>query len=490
MVQAVAGSGKSTLCEHTVLKWLSQGAHPDQTAVITFTRRAAESIRGKIERHSKARLGFVGTFHGLVYQALTLACDGRHRVTPLTNEHMEAVVHHVARVTRTERLVNSRVIKYFKDKRSVVPKGEDFIMIGQVESYCRQMRMAHIGRLPVIFNKAVAKDPEFRSWVESRCRNMVVDEAQDMNDDDRSIVETVNPQRLFMVGDHRQSIYGFRGAEPGIMVGWPGEHASIRYNFRSGTHITDAANGLWRGTPELPLVPFRRDEGEVRVVHCGESCHTWHCAAAVMQEVEMGRKMHVLCRQNFQVAMMHKRLTDMGVASTIISPAFDKYASEEWKALFLAACWALSPECEWLRSEVQARTGLTLSSLSGIEWSQRCIGDLAALVSMWFTSVFAGDDTMGMQLPEFVSWYQSRDLQDLVSESTANAVIMTVHASKGLEFDSVALLDVGKTLGGQRKYADETAEEKNLLHVGMTRARDLLVLTGGDVELSTTLGLF
>jgi len=60
---------------------------------------------------------------------------------------------------------------------------------------------------------------------------------------------------------------------------------------------------------------------------------------------------------------------------------------------------------------------------------------------------------------------------------------MTAHASKGLEFDRVILVDVGRRLGG-----DDDDEERNLLYVACTRAREKLVLIGDPATVSRLRG--
>ena len=60
---------------------------------------------------------------------------------------------------------------------------------------------------------------------------------------------------------------------------------------------------------------------------------------------------------------------------------------------------------------------------------------------------------------------------------------MTAHASKGLEFDNVVLVDVGRRLGG-----DDDKEERNLLYVGITRAREKLVIIGDPATVARLRG--
>ncbi len=89
-------------------------------------------------------------------------------------------------------------------------------------------------------------DPGVRRRLGSRYRHVLLDEAQDLNRLQGRLAEALQAgavngsARLFVVGDHRQSIYGFRHAEPAIFAGWEasidrsgGISATLAENFRS-----------------------------------------------------------------------------------------------------------------------------------------------------------------------------------------------------------------------------------------------------------------
>jgi ATP-dependent exoDNAse (exonuclease V) beta subunit len=76
---------------------------------------------------------------------------------------------------------------------------------------------------------------------------------------------------------------------------------------------------------------------------------------------------------------------------------------------------------------------------------------------------------------DFAAWYQRRDLDDLMPEQgQTDVVVMTTHASKGLEFGSVVVAGLGHSMG--RDMNDR--EEANLVYVACTRAKDELALVG------------
>ena len=98
------------------------------------------------------------------------------------------------------------------------------------------------------------KKPTIAEEYRTRFLHVFVDEYQDINPVQECILRAVSrPDNLFLVGDVKQSIYGFRMAEPGLFLekyksfgkGIEGERIDLSANFRSGSGIIDAVNGLF-----------------------------------------------------------------------------------------------------------------------------------------------------------------------------------------------------------------------------------------------------
>jgi DNA helicase-2/ATP-dependent DNA helicase PcrA len=100
-------------------------------------------------------------------------------------------------------------------------------------------------------------DPNNRSQIESLGMHLVVDEVQDINPIQKELIDllTSSTGRLTMVGDHRQSIYGFRGARVEILADYWKQFKKrtdaavidLTHNFRSTPRIVDLAN-RWAAT--------------------------------------------------------------------------------------------------------------------------------------------------------------------------------------------------------------------------------------------------
>ena len=101
-------------------------------------------------------------------------------------------------------------------------------------------------------------DPHVRRRLGTRYRHVLLDEAQDLNRLQGRLVEALQAgggeqsARIFIVGDHRQSIYGFRHADPAIFAGWEtsihqrgGIAATLAENFRSHPALLQRVRGVF-----------------------------------------------------------------------------------------------------------------------------------------------------------------------------------------------------------------------------------------------------
>ncbi len=95
---------------------------------------------------------------------------------------------------------------------------------------------------------AVLSDDEVRAAVRDRYKFVFVDEYQDINPLQNAILEAVSGEEIFLVGDKKQAIYGFRGSRAKFFT--EQEHAlggalSLDRNFRSAPVVLDAVNTVF-----------------------------------------------------------------------------------------------------------------------------------------------------------------------------------------------------------------------------------------------------
>lgn len=94
------------------------------------------------------------------------------------------------------------------------------------------------------------ENDDFARDIREKYKFIFVDEYQDTNGVQEAILLRISNNNLFMVGDLKQSIYGFRGCNPLIfaqkLVDYPEENkASLNYNYRSSTAVVDTVNQVF-----------------------------------------------------------------------------------------------------------------------------------------------------------------------------------------------------------------------------------------------------
>ncbi len=115
---------------------------------------------------------------------------------------------------------------------------------------------------------ALLKDPEIAEETQKKYRYVFVDEYQDVNPVQEEIISRLSSDNLFLVGDVKQSIYGFRGSQSKYFVqtqqkfdGTYGQSLFMKNNFRSADKVLDAVNAQFAlaMTPHTSSVDYARD---------------------------------------------------------------------------------------------------------------------------------------------------------------------------------------------------------------------------------------
>ncbi len=115
---------------------------------------------------------------------------------------------------------------------------------------------------------ALLQDEEIAAETQKRYRYVFVDEYQDVNPVQERIISLLAADNLFLVGDVKQSIYGFRGSKSIFFVEKQrelsegvGQSLFMKYNFRSAAKVLDAVNEQFAlaMTPRVCDVDYARD---------------------------------------------------------------------------------------------------------------------------------------------------------------------------------------------------------------------------------------
>ncbi|CUN65364.1 ATP-dependent helicase [Coprococcus comes] len=269
MVLAPPGSGKTLIVtERTRYLIEESGVRPDQILVITFTRYAAREMKERFERLTAGKNYPVtfGTFHSIFYGILKCAYGigannlmSEKESSVLLQEVLDQTdIESTPEVEDEEELVRGLLrevgmvkngLCHLKDFHSKYLAQDEFAEVFRsYEHQKKELKKFDFDDMLVQCYALFRKKPEILQGWQKRFQYILIDEFQDINRVQYEVIRMLAAPRynLFVVGDDDQSIYGFRGAKPELMLYMKQEFPSLRtisltVNYRSTEFITGAA---------------------------------------------------------------------------------------------------------------------------------------------------------------------------------------------------------------------------------------------------------
>ena len=278
LVIAGAGSGKTRVLTYKIAYLLQQGMKPWSIMALTFTNKAAREMKERIGRlvgDDLAQHLYMGTFHSIFSRILRAEAehigfnnnftiydeaDSRSLIKAIVKEmglddksYKPAAVHAKISMAKNN-LVSaesyaSDAAIYEQNKRAQMPEvGKIFLAYVQ---RCKQANAMDFDDLLVLTHQLFREHEEIRQKYAARFDYILVDEYQDTNHVQMSIVMQLCKEKLRVcaVGDDSQSIYSFRGANIDNILNYQKQLKGTRLfkleqNYRSTQTIVKAANSL------------------------------------------------------------------------------------------------------------------------------------------------------------------------------------------------------------------------------------------------------
>ncbi|MEO6205554.1 MAG: ATP-dependent helicase, partial [Mycobacteriales bacterium] len=331
-------------------------------------------------------------------------------------------------------------------------------------------------------NAEVAR--EFRS----RYRSFVVDEYQDVTPLQQRLLDAWLGERddLCVVGDAQQTIYSFTGATPDYLTGFRARFPSVVEvrlirDYRSTPQVVGLANAVLAAVPDKLDLRGQRADGPAPLFaeHADEVAEAQSVAqrcAALIRKGTAASEIAILYRINAQSAAYEAALGDLGVPYVVRGGErfFDRPEVREAVLLLRGQARVVDDHPGDLASAVAG-------VLSILKWSSVAPTSSGAVRERW-ESLSAlhrlAQDHPEMTLPDFVAELEERAAAQH-APTVDGVTLASLHAAKGLEWDAVFLVGlVDGTL--PLVHADTAAaveEERRLLYVGVTRAREHLMLS-------------
>ncbi len=517
-ILAGAGSGKTRVLTRRIAWLASEGViDPRHVLAVTFTRKAAGELSGRLGVLGVRRVVTSGTFHGLALAQLRRRWRDRGEAVPALLERKSKILAPLlggGPSVGAEAAEVAGEIEWAK-ARLVVPKGYEAAVTaagratprraGEIASLYERYETEKSRRGVVDFDDllwrlgdALDGDAEFAAVIRWRYRHLFVDEFQDVNPAQFRLIRLWLGDRrdLCVVGDDDQAVYGFTGADAGYLVHFarhfPGAGiVRLEENYRSTPQVLAAAHAVLPGgaRQKKPLRPTLPD-GPIPTVaaYANDRDEAETVARALQAAHQPGAPWAgtaVLYRTNAQSAPLETALRAARIPYRVRGAA---------RFLDRPAVAAALGE---LRRAAAATPGLPLNAhlASLLEWAEEAGGGeeatrdrrehVDALVRLGheYLAIEAASSGDTPEPPASTATGFITHLLTVLAEEDptgADAVeLLTFHKAKGLEWPVVFVtgLERGLVPIAYAETPAALAEERRLLYVALTRAERELHLS-------------
>ena len=268
LVISCPGSGKTRCLTHRVASLILEGINPSNILCVTFTRKASREMVDRTRKllesiNHETDLGsmMIGTFHSICLKIL----------------RSEGINHGIADSDKQKEIIRKILIRYNVDQDFIYDalhrinyekafgRGPEAIesklvrdVFQEYESALHKNKLLDYDDILLRTKKLFEEHPEIKARWQKQFTHILVDELQDTNMVQFSIIESLisNHSTFFGVGDFAQSIYGWRGSLPEYIHKfaeiWKTDIIKLETNYRSGQKILNLAQSLIK-VSNLPL---------------------------------------------------------------------------------------------------------------------------------------------------------------------------------------------------------------------------------------------
>ncbi len=580
LVLAGAGSGKTRVLTARIERLITElDVPPESILAITFTNKAADEMKSRLDLVCDTRRMWVCTIHSMCVKIIRMYAERRglkENFSIYSEQERAAVIKQVLKECNYEKDDLLKSVKYHISNAKMLglsPReyGARYKYERDIEAamkvyerYDARLKANNALDFDDLLTEARAllmEDAEAREYLSGRFRYIHVDEFQDTNAVQFDIIKLLSSTHgnLFVVGDDDQSIYGWRGAQIENILHFEKSFPKakvykLQRNYRSTGAILELANAsishnrerkgktLWTNAPAGDKPVYYEAEEEA-----GEALY---CARTIFEMVKKGYSLSdfaVLMRINAVTRSFEQEFTKYGINYKVfggfkfferkeikdilaylrlINNPFDgeallriinvpkrgigektiqvlaEYANSEDLTLYDAVL-----DCDFLPLSASMREKLRafgryvkdLVIRSQEEPVNTLVAHILSTSGMYDQYADGTDESVTKRanldeyqnsVDEYVRMNEGATLSDYLQQITLYSdtdemdggdyvTVATIHAVKGLEFRCVFLVGLEQNLMPTSHALEEghEEEERRLMYVAITRAREKLWLT-------------
>ena len=523
-VIAGAGTGKTRAITHRIAYGVATGRYaPTAVLAVTFTTRAAGELRGRLQQ-----LGVRGvqarTFHSAALRQaqyfwprahggelpavldnrMSLVAESAHRLRiSVDTARLRDLVSEIswAKVSNTSAEDYPRIAAAGQRRiASIDPETIARVFAGY-ETLKRDRGRIDFEDILLCAAGLLADHADIRAEVQRTYRHLVVDEYQDVSPLQQALLDLWAGERsdLCVVGDPAQTIHSFAGARADYLTGFARRHPKATVvrlvrDYRSTPQVVRSANAVMQdarggGLTAVTLQAQRPAGPDPTLAEAPDEASEAGAVADWLVGLAADgvpyREMAVLFRINAQSPSVEQALADRKIPYLVRGGERFYERAEVRQALHALRVQVRATDQEGDRESSGTGVEEMQAVLAALGWTPQPPDGAGAARERWES--LAALLSVAEDLAGSSGVRGSADLVDVVAELERRAeaqhvpvaqgvTVSTLHSAKGLEWDAVALLGCheGSLPFVLATTADQVAEERRLLYVGITRAREQL----------------
>jgi len=519
LVLAGAGSGKTKVLTQRVAHFIKSGSvEAENCLVLTFTNKAANEMKQRI---GNSNIGFAGTFHGFCVRVLRI--DGQKTGIDKNfliydeNDQKDLIKDIILEIGIKDTIKPSSVLYSISEAKNQMLEPTDQTISTIYKAYERKLKEINALDFDDLLIKTVLlfEIPEIVSKWRDRLKQIFVDEWQDTNKIQYKLIRLIDGNRgvITAVGDASQSVYSWRGADyrninylisdyPKIKV------INLEQNYRSTQNILEAANAVISKNMTHPILKLWTEKESGEKISIYPARNGFDEAEFVINEIKRlvlsGKDysdVAILYRTNAQSRVLEEALLHASIPYSLMG-GVRFYDRKEIKDILSYLRLLVNHKDTVSKKRVLALGKRRYEAFSNLQLSISNLQELTTLEILdqvlkttSYLAKFKEIDpedverlenikelrSVAIEFPTLIEFLENVSLIEAGPiHETKNAVtLMTLHSAKGLEFTVVFIVGMEEGIFPHSRSLwekEQLEEERRLCYVGITRAKETLIL--------------
>lgn len=446
LIVAGPGSGKTTVLTQRIVHLINdKNIAPQNCLAITFTRKAAQEMRERLAKllNGNAKSVNIHTFHSLCFSIL-------------------------------------------KENYEKAGLSKDFIVMSEQEkSLCKDEiileKALGFDDLILLSVKLLSEDENILNIYRNRFKYTFVDEYQDIDENQYKLIRLLVPDNgnIFVIGDPNQAIYGFRGGDAKFFNNFTEDYPdaqiiNLKNNYRSTNSIVDASNQMINSFNIISM--YDKPHEKITIHTAPTDKAEAEFVASTIESLIGGHSFFSLDSQRSEGDECNYSFSDFAIlyrTSSQLPPIIE--AIKRTGMPFVNLSNDLLCEKKPIRNFLNNLNDNEMVS----EQIKSSYNELAKEVDEYILKYLLNLAENHNDKNGFIHEISFLTEADTLDKRSDRITLMTLHSAKGLEFKCVFIVGLENDILPlyRSKEPDEVEEERRLLYVGMTRAKERLFLT-------------